>query len=436
MVFAIRKYMQLLHDYPGAVGGTLASISILTSHAQMMSVVSRMKLSWPGKVKEAQSALNVFNLNLPAVVSFQCALPKKIGDFGFRSNATQFFWLFLFLFFCLSLFSPRFMKCFTRCCCKNSRDLRIDKLYNNLGLMISLLAVPFTKTIFRLFDYIDRMYTIRNSTHDETIRDKIVCLFIILPFFSYIFLKLFREMCVVSGKWDGDMKGWCCNQCCLGPIKLSKDRLERRLHYLTKRFNKRAPYWQFIIWGRQISILIFEYSVSNVWIMSILVIIVCALSLVLHIQVKPYKYKFQNKVEKWLLRVNIFIIIVGVIYSEVLKKLIEVDEENIWSWILTVIILIGMFGSLLIAIIYLQLWKKFFLSMKTMWRNEEIEEFDDGDDLAMSVNEGGYALLEEEELGEGGGGSAVKEGMEDEEIEEEGGNVLDENAMELTLLKQ
>eukprot|EP00942_MAST-04A_sp_MAST-4A-sp1_P010979 g10979.t1 len=177
MVFAIRKYMQLLHDYPGAVGGTLASISILTSHAQMMSVVSRMKLSWPGKVKEAQSALNVFNLNLPAV-------------------------------------------------------------------------------------------------------------------------------------------------------------------------------------------------------------------------------------------------------------------ENIWSWILTVIILIGMFGSLLIAIIYLQLWKKFFLSMKTMWRNEEIEEFDDGDDLAMSVNEGGYALLEEEELGEGGGGSAVKEGMEDEEIEEEGGNVLDENAMELTLLKQ
>ena len=66
---------------------------------------------------------------------------------------------------------------------------------------------------------------------------------------------------------------------------------------------------------------------------------------------------------------------------------------------------------------------------------EEIEEFDDGDDLAMSVNEGGYALLEEEELGEGGGGSAVKEDMEDEEEEEEGGDV-DENAMELTLLKQ
>ena len=78
--------------------------------------------------------------------------------------------------------------------------------------------------------------------------------------------------------------------------------------------------------------------------------------------------------------------------------------------------------------------EEIFLSMKTMWKNEEIEEFDD--DLAMSVNEGGYALLEEEELGEGGGGSAVKEGMEDEEIEEEGGNVLDENAMELTLLKQ
>ena len=239
-------------------------------------------------------------------------------------------------------------------------------------------------------------------------------------------------MLVVSGKWDGNMKCWCCNQSWgFGSIKLSKERLARRMHYLTKRFSKRAPYWQFIIWGRQISILIFEYSVSNVWIMSILVIIVCALSLILHNQVKPYKYKFQNKVEKWLLRVNIFIVITAVIYSEVLKKLIEVDEENIWSWILTVIILIGMFGSLLIAILYLRLWEKFFLSMKTMWKNEEIE----GDDLAMSVNEGGYALLEEEELGEGGGGSAVKEDMEDEEEEEEGGD-MDENAMELTLLKQ
>ena len=101
MVFAIRKKMQLLHDYPGAVGGTLASISILTSHAQMMSVISRMKLSWPGKVKEAQSALNVFNLNLPAVVSVQCALPTQES----RSYTSQFFWLFLFLFFDFLYFS-------------------------------------------------------------------------------------------------------------------------------------------------------------------------------------------------------------------------------------------------------------------------------------------------------------------------------------------
>ena len=225
------------------------------------------------------------------------------------------------------------------------------------------MAVPFVKAFIRFYEYIDRLKEQHDSNSSIDINTilKSVILCIVLPSFSYIFFKFFREMLVVSGKWDGNMKCWCCNRSWgFGSIKLSKERLARRMHYLTKRFSKRAPYWQFIIWGRQISILIFEYSVSNVWIM---------------------------------------------------------------------------FGSLLIAIIYLQLWKKFFLSMKKMWRNEEIEEFDDGDDLAMSVNEGGYALLEEEELGEGGGGSAVKEDMEDEEEEEEGGDV-DENAMELTLLKQ
>ena len=60
MILAVRKLIQIIDKYPGSIGGTVASISILISHAQMMSVVSNMDLSWPGEVKKAQSLLNIF----------------------------------------------------------------------------------------------------------------------------------------------------------------------------------------------------------------------------------------------------------------------------------------------------------------------------------------------------------------------------------------
>ena len=107
-------------------------------------------------------------------------------------------------------------------------------------------------------------------------------------------LKLFREMRVLNGDWDG---AWCC----LKPVQLSQERLQRRLQYLTKRFDDHAPYWQFVIWGRQVPLLVLSSYVEDKRVVSAVSITVCVISLVLHFRVKPFKYDFQNLMETTLM---------------------------------------------------------------------------------------------------------------------------------------
>ena len=52
MILAMRKFIKIIHKYPGSIGGTVASISILISHAQMMSVVSNMDFDNKDKKKQ------------------------------------------------------------------------------------------------------------------------------------------------------------------------------------------------------------------------------------------------------------------------------------------------------------------------------------------------------------------------------------------------
>ena len=250
---------------------------------------------------------------------------------------------------------PKIIKYFI-CCKVNDRQRRVDQIYNIIGLMMSLLATTFTKAMHGLsnarlpFEYVLLVYLT----------------------LSYVFFKLFREMRVLQGAWDGKMCRKCCPErcpsccCCLKPLKLRKERLQRRLEYLTKRFAEHAPYWQFIIWFRQISILLCCWYVQDNRVVAALVLVVCLLSLGLHRRVKPFKFEFQNIVEAWLLVVNIVLVIVAFLFSEVWKP----NRDKVGYWILTIAMLLLIFGSLIFGIVRLRLWKAVVESFKKMWRNE------------------------------------------------------------------
>ena len=182
MILAMRKFIKIIDKYPGSIGGTVASISILISHSQMMSVVSHMNLSWPGEVQKAQSLLNIFYLNLPEVVHVQCLFQSidTVGAFGI-------FMVCCICIFVVILFIPSCIKCSAKLCCKDSRNQRVDKLYNSLGLMMSLLAITFAKAVLSIYGYF-------GFYGNGRITEKIIISVVIFPFLLYIFFKYFREM--------------------------------------------------------------------------------------------------------------------------------------------------------------------------------------------------------------------------------------------------
>ena len=72
MFLALRKLVQYTEKYPDAIGGTIASISIISSHGQTMLVIGHIDLSWPVEVQKAQRSLDTFTLDLPDMIHLQC----------------------------------------------------------------------------------------------------------------------------------------------------------------------------------------------------------------------------------------------------------------------------------------------------------------------------------------------------------------------------
>ena len=138
-------------------------------------------------------------------------------------------------------------------------------------------------------------------------------------------------------------------------------------------------------------------------IIGICAFIICSIAFYLHIKIKPFKYQFQNRMEKWLLLTNIVLIFTATLYSEVLRLYIKNNSNNAWSWIFSFIMISLIFGSLIGSSIYFHLWRKLYKSLKTMWkdthsisshRKNSLIELNDGD----GSSGGAYHELDEDLL--------------------------------------
>ena len=107
-------------------------------------------------------------------------------------------------------------------------------------------------------------------------------------------------------------------------------------------------------------------------IIGICAFIICFIAFYLHIKIQPFKYQFQNRMEKWLLLTNMVLIFTATLYSEVLRLYIKNNSNNAWSWIFSFIMLSLIFGSLIGSSIYFHLWRKLYKSLKTMWKDTHI----------------------------------------------------------------
>ena len=124
-------------------------------------------------------------------------------------------------------------------------------------------------------------------------------------------LRLFRHMRTLQGR-----RG------CFGGrhTALSDARLRIRLQYLISKYAKHAPYWQFVLWARQLALIgineAFESFEDDVMVLSqaAATIAVLIVTLALHWRTRPYAHGYQNVAEAVLSSCSILAVIGGGIY--------------------------------------------------------------------------------------------------------------------------
>ena len=135
------------------------------------------------------------------------------------------------------------------------------------------------------------------------------------------------ERALVFGTSFGAIDGAC--------RPLPPERLAVRMYYFTRRFRDEVPFWQFVIWARQLLLLLDAfvprwYLPFAVWEEELLTnatfkavtlahaaiaIAIFGLAWALHARVQPYAYVMQNRLESWLFLCNILTVVLGAAYT-------------------------------------------------------------------------------------------------------------------------
>ena len=117
----------------------------------------------------------------------------------------------------------------------------------------------------------------------------------LLAFEWLLALHLFRQVLALQGRHIFSWKH----------VALAHDRLERRLQYLAGKYAEHAPWWQFVVWTRILGIAAVTTFVRPqalvdrhaLGLQVALTLVVYGCSLVAHVAMQPYAYRYQNRLE-------------------------------------------------------------------------------------------------------------------------------------------
>ena len=149
--------------------------------------------------------------------------------------------------------------------------------------------------------------------------------------------------------------------CICKPLAIEHERLGARLLFFAKRFANHAPYYQFIVWIRQVLIFVVTIIIPNDVVTGILGTVIVLGSLVVHRRIKPFVHDFQNLVESCMLGSLLILLSFATLYTAFFED-IPAGFQMIFS---VLIILVGI-GSLVASFWYLRLHHAFFTTLKSM----------------------------------------------------------------------
>jgi hypothetical protein len=107
--------------------------------------------------------------------------------------------------------------------------------------------------------------------------------------------------------------------------ELTEARLRRRLRFLVGKYADHAPYWQFVVWGRQLllmasDVLVRYFYGESAFVQAGLICIELCLCLLLQVRVRPFETAEQNRLEASLLASDALLVAGSIVYFAASKS--------------------------------------------------------------------------------------------------------------------
>ena len=377
-------YIRLISRYPDALRKGVSTASLLIGHMQTVSILTSLRLSWPTSVLEAQrwAFFPVDFLDLGAT------RPECVFGSVFYTFQIGRVWSVIVLLLSVplvqSLLKHKHRRVPTHehmvCCGKMVTERTWDSFELAETIVFQIQFFVMLRAILGLIDSL-------GSNDDGALTAAISALLLLLLEVGLVVKYLFNVRALVTGRTVA------------GFARLPADRLKLRMGYLTRRFADHAPYWQFVIWSRQLLLAIDAWltrsivieatrcgdnitaasacdtttsddkyggvsvSGNNALILghavaAVVFLLVCA---AVHVRVQPYAYKIQNTLETWLFVSDVMLVSLGIGYS-------FMDPQNPNRKVVEPLLVCLLLGTLVLAAAYLSWHHRRYLQQEVRAR--------------------------------------------------------------------
>ena len=304
MVIGLTAYVIIILKFPEALRRWVSFAIILVNHTQTLSILGSLNLTWPPIVKIILSALTLFQIE-----SATCLLPPNVPSF----------WLYAFGVLSLSLLLLGTVTLAMVYYDKHGRSRVADRLEFALTVLFSTLFVYTLQVCSSVLR--ENVYGGIYLAHiAAALAVPVLLLICALAWRFWHKVAAYRR--AVDGRgWNEG--GWCTSR----GLRVYPRSLRQRVFYLTHRFGMHAQRWQFVVWARQLALIIliavneliayhFPVQVKYTRYASTFVaVIIIFVALRWHVKVAPYAYKSQNALESFLMICNLLLLTTVCIYQ-------------------------------------------------------------------------------------------------------------------------
>ena len=305
MVIGLTTYVIIILKYPEALRRWVSFAIILVNHTQTLSILGSLNLTWPPIVKMILSALTLFQ-----VQSASCLLPPNVPSF----------WVYAFMVLSFSLLTLGLVTLAMTFYDGHGKSDAADRLEFALTVLFSTLFVY----SLQVCSVVLRENLTATESHLARIAGALAApvLLLICALVYRFWHKVAAYRRAIDGRgWNEG--GWCTSR----GSRVYPRSLRQRVFYLTHRFGMHAQRWQFIVWARQLALIIligmneviaYNHPVQvkyTRYVSAGVAVVIILVALRWHVKVAPYAYKTQNALESFLMICNILLLTTVCVYQ-------------------------------------------------------------------------------------------------------------------------